>query len=166
MSSAWDTHGNQTYPRAAWLRSEFRVQEKPSFSLAAFRVTVRCRELDIVFKLSDEFGMCSSSKAASMTLLPVSSLVGIPSIPSARSGSCDTSQKSSPKATTTSLTEPSVKECRELEEKYCSDYTSKLLTVSPEECRSLMREAEREIHEKDHLLQIRKPHNTTQIFAN
>ena len=49
-----------------------------------------------------------------------------------------------------------VKECRDLEEKYCSDYTSKLLTVAPEECRSLMREAEKEIHEKDHLLQIEK----------
>ena len=49
-----------------------------------------------------------------------------------------------------------MKECRDLEEKYCSNYTSKLLTVAPEECRSVMGEAEKEIHEKDHLLQIEK----------
>ena len=49
-----------------------------------------------------------------------------------------------------------VKECRELEGRFGTHYTSEVLTSPPDKMNSMLREMESEIYKKDHVLQVTK----------
>ena len=59
-----------------------------------------------------------------------------------------------------------VKECRELEGRYSVNFTSRVLTTEPNECKSLVKELEKSISQNDFALQVKKASKHHQHLCN
>ena len=61
---------------------------------------------------------------------------------------------------------PRVKECRELEGRYSANFTPRVSTTEPNECKSLVKELEKSISQKDFALQVKKASKHHQHLCN